>query len=93
MNPASLPDRPSFLSDFVGTALAAVLGLAGMLATLPLGLCWRDVVIPRYQGWTPIHPQTPQVPTLVVIGTIALLPHPIMIGIDLHHTQTYRATS
>jgi hypothetical protein len=78
---------PSVCSDIFGGALAAFLALGGMYVAIALGLFFRPVVMPGGRGWTGNLLATPQFSSLVLIGTVALLPHLLMSGIDLRRPR------
>jgi len=74
---------PRLRSDVVGALFAVLLAGVGMFATIPLGLFFRATANPNSLDW--MHPllYVPQLTSLVVIGTFALIPHLIMTGRDL----------
>jgi hypothetical protein len=72
--------EPRFRSDALGGAIAAFMGVGGMLVAVWLGLFSRPVDSPG-DGMHSLA-AAPQFPTAVLIGTLALLPHLVMTGID-----------
>jgi len=77
----SLPHQSCTRSDVLGGTVAAFLALGGRFVTLPLGLFSRPVNIPA--DWMHQLAAAPQLPSAVLIGTVALLPHLLMVGVDL----------
>jgi hypothetical protein len=80
-------DQPSARTDILGATLAAFLAGVGMLVSTSMDLFSRSV--PVTGDWMNPLAYIPRLPTLVSIGTIALLPHLLLIALNRRHQERY----
>lgn len=71
---------PRVWTDIVGGAAAGFLGFGALFVALPLGLFARPIAV----SGDPMHQfrSAQQLATTLLIGTIALLPHLLLLGRD-----------